>query len=183
MRSSTSVLLSHIEQSETVYHFLFPDPTTCTEYRITCSSIDAVLFEHEVLNLISRSLSPSTLAELICVTGSNYAAMRALSLAGEAYPPDFDGDTSVPSKRPGKHIAATLSHPPHHFYFFTSPIGYYVSLCRYVVQQVEIAREDCAALDSDSAVRKQREQRIQSLAKVLVVSLSLSLSLSLSMYL
>ncbi len=126
VRSSTSVVVYRVSQRETGYYYCVHP--TGKGLQGSASTIDRVLWEHETLNLYHCCVTngtPTTLHELIASPKSNYAAMRALSLAGE-----YGGNN-----RPNR----DASEPPHAFYFYTSPIGYFLSLVRYAVSELNHA--------------------------------------------
>ncbi len=104
------------------------------------------------MNLYACANKPTTLHHLMKLKYSNYSAMRALSLAGEANPVSSPG----------------FSRPPHKYYFFTNPVEYFISFARYVVYHIQLAKEEVATetVEKQRTLLNARIKQFQSVAEV-----------------
>ncbi len=165
-RSKASVVLTHIAQTAQLkYRYMCKLPTG---RKVSDSVGDLVccLFDYEAMNLLSAKPVPTTLKGLISLSTSNYAAMRALTLAGDT------GD-KVPIK------PNSSNSPPHCFYFFSNPMEYFITLARNVVQTILWIEHQLKTMKGGNGVenRGMLEGKLRDMTQVLQVSICILLSL------
>jgi hypothetical protein len=95
----------------------------------TSTDLAQILLQYEVLLMCVSKSSIHTLRHLISQPKSNYAALQAWSLSGEVRPSIQQQLESVLEPE-----SSSNAIPPHNFYFFTSPLEYFVCLIRVVLQ-------------------------------------------------
>ena len=126
-------------------------------------TLEDAIFFYEAINLFGSPSKPQTLQELITLENANYDAWKSISLAGIMFPPEFGPNNSIKGgfsyfRRILKERIDSEITPPHPFYFFSSPIEYFILLARYSVKmfsQVKAMFEEVTSTDPSNELKLQ----------------------------
>jgi hypothetical protein len=128
-----------------------------------CKDLIEALYTYEVMNIYTEG--PQSLHEMITLNGSNYPALKYLSM------------TEMNNSSSSATTAVNDNSPPHSFYLFSNPVEYFVSIARYAVCCLNKAKSDLQSVSKGTnrsgESLGQLEQRVEEFTVVIEVSYNL----------